>query len=1088
MKKIITHPPEAPVGKRYWRSLDEYSHTDEFKEWLSREFPQGAAEFTGDDVSRRNFIKLMGASVALAGIGLSGCRRPRTEIIPFTKTPEFQIPGKPLSYATSIPRRNGALPLLVTTYDGRPTKAEGNYTFPGLNGSTDQIAQASVLSVYDPDRSKGFVLDGKVITEDAFNIFLEDFKKRFSQGNGLAILLDESNSPTRARLIAQLASLWPKAIIYSYDPVTFGRNKEKADAIAYGANQSSVPLYDNAKIIVSLDFDFLGFVDGTPTSVSRYSKSRRITSPEDSMSRLYAVEHRYTLAGGMADHRLRLPSSQIPAFTALLATELTKQGLNVGANCDQFAQFAQPDDFKQKWIQELAADLINHKGQSLVVAGPNQPVETHLMVAAINSALGALGKTLVTRKNETPSYSSIVDLANAIKSNSIQSLLILGGNPVYNAPADLGWSNLQRQVAETIHLSFDFNETSKLSKLHIPAATYLESWGDALAEDGTYLNIQPLILPLFDGLSQIQLVERLLGLPGLVAPDAVKETFKQIAKPSDFETAWNRFIHSGFLENSTAKTSGSSAQLNAINQSLAKPGVSFVALGSQDLELVIEADYSVEDGSWANNGWLQELPDPITKITWGNAALVSANTAKALGLKSYTKKGIDYGEFLRISVGGNDVQIPIQIAPGHADNSISLFLGYGRKLAGRVGGVESHQVGFDVYPLRTTNAASIILQPAIQKMGGVFGHAITQQHWAMEGRALFRENTIEGFKEDPLSAKKMGVDAHVPPNISIYQSPPLTAKQQWAMTIDLNSCVGCNACMIACQAENNIPIVGAEQVKNGREMHWIRIDRYFAGPQGSEEQNDIENPEMVMQPVACLHCENAPCEVVCPVNATVHSEDGLNVMAYNRCIGTRYCANNCPYKVRRFNFFDYNKRPIQDHQLYLGPMATKSEQDTELYKFQQNPNVTVRMRGVMEKCTYCVQRIEEAKIDQLIKAKDSSPAIIPDGSLKSACQQVCPAEAITFGDMNDESSNVSRNLKDPRSYALLSYLNTRPRTSHMMRLRNPNPKMPDAAKVGLISIEKNDSDHDDHTLNPELPAGEQKHEAASPAHGQSKSH
>lgn len=1077
MKKIFTHPTEESTGKRYWRSLDEYSRTDEFKDWLEREFPQGAAEFQGDEVSRRNFIKLMGASLALAGVGLSGCRRPEEHIVPFTKTPEFQIPGKPLSYATAIPRRNGAIPLLVTTYDGRPTKTEGNYSFPGFNGSTDQITQASILSVYDPDRSKGFVKNGKQVDESDLNIALDELRKKAmaSQGKGLAILTDEVSSPTRTRLLEQFAQSFPQALIATYDPLVFSNNKKNSDQVSFGQGIKSVARYDKAKVILTLDHDFLGFVEGTPTGIAQYARSRRVSKPEDSMSRLYAVEHRYTLAGGMADHRLRLPAGQIPTFAALLACELGRQGLSTGTDCDQFAKIAgAPNQFQTKWIEELAADLIAHRGHALVVIGQNQPLEAHLIVTAINQALGALGNTIDLQESFEKATSGIVELAGSIKNGAVESLIVLGGNPVYNAPADLEWSDLQKKIAQVIHISEGYNETSALAQWHIPAATYLESWGDTRAADGTLLSIQPLIMPLFGGWSQIQLIEKLLGLPGQFGPDAIKETFRQIAQPANFETAWNRFVHSGYLEGSGARLTGGSTQIASINQSLNRPGLHFAALGNTTLEVVIEGDYSLEDGSMANNGWLQELPDPVTKLTWGNAALISASTAKALGLKHYTEKGIDYGEFISISVAGKETKIPVQIAPGHADHSISVFLGYGRKICGRVGGGEKSPVGFDMYPIRTSTAPYVIGSTAIKKLDGVYGHAITQQHWAMEGRALFREDTLEGFREDPQAAKKMGMDAHVPPNISIYQSPALTAKQQWAMTIDLNSCVGCNACMIACQSENNIPIVGEDQVKKGREMHWIRIDRYFAGPQGSDEQNGIENPEMVMQPVACLQCENAPCEVVCPVNATVHSEDGLNVMAYNRCIGTRYCANNCPYKVRRFNYFDYNKRPIQDGRLYLGPFASKPQEDTELYKFQANPNVTVRMRGVMEKCTYCVQRIEEAKIEQLTKARGSAPEIIPDGSLKSACQQVCPAEAIIFGDMNDEKSMVSKSLADPRSYALLSYLNTRPRTSHLMRLRNPNPKMPDAGTIGKVSIETTHAqEHGDH------PA---------PAHGQSKAH
>ncbi|MDX2225957.1 MAG: TAT-variant-translocated molybdopterin oxidoreductase [Verrucomicrobiae bacterium] len=1104
MKRVIQHPAPETTGRKYWRSLEELAESPAFQAELEREFPQGAAEFHGDDLSRRNFLRLMGASMALAGVGFAGCRRPEAYITPYRKSPEWAIPGRSLFYTTAMPRRKGAMPLMATTYDGRPTKIEGNPGLPGSRTATDAIAQASILDLYDPDRAKDVMAQGKPSTLEAFWKQLSDLRTQFAanKGAGLAILANVDSSPTRSRLKAELRAQFPAAIWAEYDPILAASSLESAQELLLGQGVTQAPLYDKAKVILSLDCDFLGFFDGTTDSIKKFADGRRVAKPGDGMNRLYAVENRYTLTGGMADHRLRLPASQIPAFTALLAKELEKTGLNLGLNgaADAIAKVSAKDDFKTKWIAELAQDLIRHKGSALVVAGSNQPVAVHVLTAAINSALDSYGTTISTVSAPTREAKSIQDLAAAIEAKSVQTLFVLGGNPVYDAPAELNWASLQKSVPQVIRSSYYRDESSTGAQWFVPTAHYLESWGDGLTPEGAYVCIQPTILPLFAGVSQLQILAALLGQPVAFGPQAVQETFRQISK-NNSELAWNEFVHDGVLTGSSAKSLGAKP---AIDRARTAISGSFASLGDKSLELVLVPSTSVEDGQFANNGWLQELPDTITKNTWGNAALVSPKTAKELGIESHVNKGIHYGKMVALTVNKRQITVPVLVAPGHADNSISLSLGYGRTQAGRAG----NGVGFNAYPIRTSEAPYVMTGVSLKPTGEETDFALTQEHGAMEGRAIVREATSEAWAANPGFAKEQGIDGHQPyieavnPYTgqtektlpSIYKHPLMTGLNQWGMTIDLNTCVGCNACMVACQSENNIPVVGREQVQHNREMHWIRIDRYFAGPEGTPDENAVENPEMVMQPMACQQCENAPCETVCPVNATVHSEEGLNVMTYNRCIGTRYCANNCPYKVRRFNFFDYNKRPIHRTQvglgplkveserpLYFGPLATRPEDEVELIKMQKNPNVTVRMRGVMEKCTYCVQRLEGAKIEQLARIKGSENHRLPDGVVKTACQQVCPAEAITFGNINDANSAVAKAKNDPRNYQVLAYIGTVPRTSYLARIRNPNPKMPDAISMGLISTPAGHEGEHGHESHDHTPHAADPHSA--PAEG-----
>ncbi|MDD5262873.1 MAG: TAT-variant-translocated molybdopterin oxidoreductase [Methylacidiphilales bacterium] len=1057
MKRTFQHPPETAPAKAYWRSVEDFSNTAGFQDWLEKEFPAGASEFWGDGVSRRSFLRLMGASMALAGFGMSGCRRPEAHSVPFNKTPEWEVPGRFLNYATCMPRRRGGVPLLVSSTSGRPIKIEGNPLHPLSKGKSDTQAQASLLNLYDPDRAKRFLKQGVEIKREDFFKALDESMKAWQTagGKGLAILSQETNSPTLNRLRGELAKLYPGHVWAVYEPCLYD-NEAKAAKAAFGQECQILPRYEKADVILSLDCDFLGSDDGTLAAIRGFADGRKIENGNSKMNRLYVVESRYTTTGAMADHRLRLPASRVAALAAALLAEF--QPASIGS--------ATVEGVDPAWVREAAKDLRQAGAKALVVAGAGQPVEVHQMAAALNSALGAIGSTVDVIKKDAPASLGLKELAALIRQDAVTDLVILGGNPAYNAPADLDWAALQKKVMNVIHLASHEDETAALSAWQVPQANYLETWGDTLLQDDSYGCIQPLILPLFGGISEIQLVGRILGLAAAQDSDLpdgmalVRETFQsrildpQISSLQRYEeealhpdVPWNKFVHDGFLSESKAPLA---AAFNGSNfgVSLASLKASNAPLSPESLELVFVPSPAVDDGRYANNGWMQELPDFMTKLTWDNAALLSGATATALGLKSEIIRSIYVSDVIKIEADGRSLEIPILIVPGHPDNTITLPLGYGRSACGKVG----QGVGFNAYTLRGSDSTYYSVGAKVSKTGKKHEFAVTQEHWSMEGRDIVREAPIAYYQKNPGFARELGFESHTPPNENFYKSPGFDYKKnsQWGMVIDLSSCVGCNACVIACQSENNIPIVGKDQVGKGREMHWIRVDRYFGGSQRDVEMGKItipNDPEVVMQPVACMQCENAPCEPVCPVNATIHDEEGLNVMAYNRCIGTRYCANNCPYKVRRFNFFDYNERQLD--KLYFGPLGPKGMADT--IKLSKNPNVSVRMRGVMEKCTFCVQRLESAKIDhKIVSHRDGSK--LPEGSVQTACQQACPADAIVFGDLSDPASRVSQLKKRDLNYNLLDYLNTKPRLSYLSRIRNPNPLMPGAEKVGMSLI------------------------------------
>ncbi len=1074
MKRKFDHSAPAQgalTGPKYWRSLDELADTPGFREHLAREFPEGASSIEG--VDRRQFMKLMAASFALGGLGLAGCRRPEKNILPYGKSVEYTVPGLPLYFATAMPLRKSAIPLLAETHQGRPTKLEGNPSYRPHGGASSLLAQASVLDLYDPERATAHTKKGTPLSAAEVNDLLANINKTYAgNGEGLAFLADESASPTRARLVASLKQKFPRAIWAEYEPVQDEPPVAAAQA-AFGRNVKPVYRFAAAKRILSLDADFLHAESGSLYYAREFAKGRRVTKPTDPMNRLYVAESGFSLTGSMADHRLRLASSHITALAAAVA------GHVLGNNT--FDSLAKGLEVKAGWVEECAKDLLANPGESLVIAGAHQPVAVHVIAYAINAKLGAIGKTVDFVEAAPSGAATIQALATAIKAGSVKTLVVINGNPAYNAPADLEFGALLKSVPDVIRYGYYVDETSALAGTHLAATHYLESWGDARTADGTIVPVQPMIMPLFNGLMEVELLARLAG-------EAKPEAYEQVfATRGGDKKAFEKFLHDGLVE-------GSAYPVVSVTVRVANLGnldnAAVTALSKDNLEVRFITDHKMDDGRFANNGWLQECPDPMTKISWDNAILVSPKLAAELGIvpagnnlqvarkeEAEFVQGKENAHVFELTLNGRKITGPVHIQPGLSNYTVVVPLGYGRSQSGHIG----TGAGFDAYPLRTTAGLAFATGGKLTNTGRRMKLANTQEHWSMEGRDIIREANLEGeegFAANANFVKEATIDSHSPAVLgkdvgkdpvfiatttprgnSLYETPDLTGVHQWGMSIDLNTCIGCNACVIACQAENNIPIVGKDQVLRGREMHWIRLDRYYsdgkADPEAfGAEGNKVlpEDPQVSMQPMTCQHCELAPCETVCPVNATVHDEEGINVMAYNRCIGTRYCANNCPYKVRRFNFFDFNKRATDA--LYMGPLGHQSDMP-ELVKMVKNPDVTVRMRGVMEKCTYCVQRVQQAKIAQKRKAGASGDVQIPDGAVKTACQQVCPVEAIVFGDIKNPESAVSKLKAQERDYAVLGYLNIRPRTTYLGKLRNPNPHMPDYTALPYSRVEYN---------------------------------
>jgi molybdopterin-containing oxidoreductase family iron-sulfur binding subunit len=994
---------------------------------MEKQFPRSMRALLEGGIDRRRFLHLMAASMGLAGV--AGCRRPELKVLPYTTPPEGVVPGLPNFYATAMPRAGTAFPVLVESHEGRPTKIEGNPRHPDSGGASDAQAQASVLDLYDPDRSATVLEKGRPSSWQGYDSFAARHftAAREQKGNGLHVLSEDIASPSVDLLREHLHRVMPEARWHVFEPVSPASSRAGVH-LAYG--EPAIPRYefDLARVILALDCDFLGREEDGVRHLRGFARSRLVDEAGARMNRLYVVESQYTLTGGAADHRLRLAASHVIDYALALARELLlfdpvvpPPGSPKSLLRQALVAFKPSVAVDRRWIHEAAADLQAHRGKGVIIAGRRQPALVHALVQLLNAHLANLGKTIELRKRPaSPEAGTLDDLASDISSGRVKTLAILGGNPAYNAPADLEFPALMKRVETTIRLGLHADETSVDATWHLPAAHYLESWGDGRSGDGTMVATQPLIEPLFGGRTVLEVVAQLAGFETTKPYEIVRRAFRKVSGVAEarFEAAWRQFLHEGLVADSAYPVITPAPQWTAVADAVAaaKPGAGPLSAGN--LELVFDRDTKVDDGRFANNGWLQEVPDPITKLAWDNAAIISPRTARELGVAS--------GDVVRLELSGRSLEAAALVVPGQADHSVALALGYGRAASGRVG----RGVGFDAYRLRTTAAPEIALGLKVSPAGRQYSLATTAEHFTMEGRDIVRELTLAAAtgSESPWR--------HAEEHPNIQTAPELTGEQQWGMAIDLNTCVGCNACVVACQSENNIPIVGKDEVIVGREMHWIRIDRYFSGGE--------DDPGLIHQPVACVHCENAPCEVVCPVNATVHSDEGINEMVYSRCIGTRYCLNNCPYKVRRFNFFNYNERPLD--QLWFGPLAPEGMAET--LKMQKNPDVSVRMRGVMEKCTYCVQRIARARIGVRVAAGNSGPAPIPDGTIIPACAQACPAQAIVFGDVADPASKVSQLKRQSRNYQLLEELNTRPRTSYLARLRNPNPKIGSTSPAG----------------------------------------
>ena len=1007
----------------YWRSLGQIEERPESRAFLEREFPQGASELP-EGITRREMMMLLGASLSLAG--LAGCRRPAEEIVPFVNAPEETVPGIPRHYATTMPFGRSAYGLIVESHEGRPTKIEGNPSHPSTLGASSARVQASVLGLYDPDRSQTVTLRGEARSWNDFVTAWEERSQAHATdgGAGLAVLSESFSSPTLARLASEFRARYPRAIWATYEAVS-DENRLAGLRSATGRDLDLLLRLDQASVILALDADPLLTDPEMIRHTRGFAAGRRAGPAGGAMNRLYAVEGVYSLTGAMADHRLRLESRQIAPFLAALAARVAPPA----AGAASLARAGVPG-VDPRWIDALAEDLLANRSKGLIVAGERQPAAVHAAVCALNTYLGNTGRTVgyyETTDAALPSVGSLASLVSAMKGGAVQTLVVLGGNPVFDAPADLDFASAMAKVPHSIALGHTVDETSSKAEWRIPRAHYLEGWGDARAVGGTLSVVQPLILPLFGGRTPVEVLGLMVGGQDRPGYDIVRDTWRPILGEDEFDRKWNRVLHDGLLAGSELPevvpelTGEPLAELARSIGGRAAGSAGAAGESPAGLEIVFLPSSSVHDGRFANDGWLQELPDPLTKLTWDNPALVSPTTAESLGLAS--------GDWVRLDYAGRSMELPVWLLPGMTDGVVALTVGYGRSHAGRVGS----GVGVNAFTVRGSPALGFDSGARLTRLERTYPLSATQEHGSMEGRPVVRESTLTELRSQSAAGAEPAESAHagdspqapngggVPGALGVFEEEPhhfslwkehaYDQGHQWGMTIDLNSCIGCNACMVACQSENNVPVVGKAQVAMGREMHWIRLDRYFSGePSGS--------PEVVFQPVPCMHCEDAPCEQVCPVAATVHDAEGLNVMVYNRCIGTRYCSNNCPYKVRRFNFFNLTK-------------------DTpEILQLAMNPDVTVRARGVMEKCTYCTQRINREKIDARLSGRE-----LRDGDVKTACQQACPASAIEFGDIRDASSRVTKAKADPRNYALLDELNTKPRTTYLAKVRNPNPDL-----------------------------------------------
>jgi MoCo/4Fe-4S cofactor protein with predicted Tat translocation signal len=983
-------PTIPAVSSSQWGSLEELANHPEFRKWLDREFPVGASEFV-DRLARREFIRFMGASLGL--MAMSGCHRPpQQKIVPYLEQPELLVSGRPLFFATAMPFSGSATGILVESNEGRPTKIEGNPSHPMSLGATSIFEQAAILTLYDQDRSKTIIHGGQIETWESFlSAWLPEQDRQLSQqGRTLRFLIDSITSPTLVWQAGQLQKRYPAAKWYQWEPISQATVFEGYRSIFGRPAQPQYELTE-ADVIVAFDSDFLFDSPLRLANTRVFAGRRNYRRPDFSNpNRLYVAEPSPTITGSMAEWRLPMAARKIGVLVQLLAERLGAGERGPGVD----------DPQANAWIDACVTELKATHGRSLVVAGFRQPPLIHRWIHAINVSLGNIGKTITYR--EVPGiaiaqpFESIAQLAQELDSGTAETIIVLGGNPAFDTPVNLEFQKRLLRARFSVHLSLYHDETSAACQWHIPENHFLESWSDATASDGSTGIIQPLIAPLYDGYSRHQLLALFLGQISVQDYDIVRDYWKSNGPWNDFEKQWRKALNDGVLTANLAPTLESASFAESAQPISDGPGE------SQSIELSFHPDPTLWDGRFANNGWLQELPKPFTRITWDNPALVSPHLAKELHLVN--------GDIIEIRAGSARAEIPVWILPGQATRTISVHLGGGRTRAGRVG----NGVGFNTYQLRNDQLLWFVPRVEVRKTGARTQLVSTQLHHAMQGREPIRTRRLAEFVHQEIPRTEIAEKPE--PDETLYNfRKMLTAEHQWGMVINLNTCVGCNACVVACQSENNIPVVGKDQVWRGREMHWIRIDRYYEG--------DPDAPKLYHQPVPCMHCETAPCELVCPVEATLHSAEGLNQQVYNRCIGTRYCSNNCPYKVRRFNFLQF------------------ADTNTPSLQLGWNPQVTVRSRGVMEKCTYCVQRIRAVEFDA-----EKGHRRIKDGEIVPACAQVCPAEAITFGDINDQNSLVTQLKANRLNYGLLEELNTRPRTTYLAKVIGVSPTMANLTK------------------------------------------
>ncbi|AEB12910.1 TAT-variant-translocated molybdopterin oxidoreductase [Marinithermus hydrothermalis] len=982
-------------GRAFWRSLEELAESEAFQDFLKHEFPRQFFPWEAS-LDRRRFLKLAGASLALAG--LTACTpQSARKVVPYVKQPPEILTGEARFYATVFTHGGFAEGLLAKSLEGRPIKLEGNPEHPTSLGATSAFAQASLLTLYDPERSQEVRHRGRPSTWEDFEAYLARVlaAQEAQGGRGLRILTETVTSPTLAATLRQVLERFPEARWYAYEPVNHD-NLYAGARLAFGEEVWPVYRVREARVIVSLDADLLYAFPGSVRYAREFADGRRVRAGTHEMNRLYVVESGLTLTGAAADHRLALRPSQVQAFALELA-----RALGVVEGGPFLLEHA-------GWAEKVALDLAEHRGQGLVIAGPHQPPLVHALAHAINAAMGNAGRTVVylepIEANPRPQQAGLEALAREMAEGQVEALFILGGNPAYTAPADLGFAEHLKRVPFSVHLGVYQDETAALCRWHLPEAHYLEAWGDARAHDGTVSIIQPLIEPLYGGRSALELAAALAG-EAREGYDLVRAYWQAAFTEGgggNFEAFWRQALHDGVVPGTAGRPRPVALRSDWAPRAWPQPEV------GEGLEVLFQPDPTVWDGRYAANAWLQELPKPITKLTWDNAVLISPKTAERVGVAEAVRRAWARDDtrmpLVRLTLSGRHLEAPVFVVPGLPDDTVTVHLGYGRTRAG-VGS----NAGFNAYALRTSASPWFASGAELVPAKGTYTLATTQNHHSMEGRDLIRAEPLEAFV-----AGRVGEESPIP-EASLYPEFEYEG-YAWAMTIDLTTCIGCNACVAACQAENNIPVVGKPEVLRGREMHWIRIDRYFEGA--------LETPRVYHQPVPCMHCERAPCEPVCPVGATLHDSEGLNVMVYNRCIGTRYCSNNCPYKVRRFNFFDYANR-------FLAP-----EGEVTPLTLLMNPEVTVRSRGVMEKCTYCTQRINAARI-----AAKKEGRRIQDGEVVPACQAACPTQAIVFGDLNDPQSRVRALKEQPHHYTFLSELNTQPRTTYLARIQNPNPAL-----------------------------------------------